>query len=105
MPRGLSDDPSTDDGAWLDVTIFTRPNGRQSEHTIRNIEAADAEWFRANDVAVSMEDIGGDFAIYADCRCELDDGTPDEVIVIAGGRSCQEAMRDLRAECTKRMAA
>jgi hypothetical protein len=82
----------------MDVTVYKRPDGRTEVVTITKVHADDAKWFKDNRVAVSMEDIGGDYAIYADTGKELD-GEPDEFIEIANGRSCEETLKSLRKQC------
>ena len=91
----------------LDVKVYKRPDGRVVETTIYNIRQEDADWFRENNVAVSMEDLGGDFAVYADVGRRLNDDPnedPDEVIVFAAGRSCEDTMAELRARAVLKAA-
>ena len=80
------------------VTIFHRPDGRKEAIDIPNVKPEDAEWFQANNVHVSMEDIGGQFAVYADIGREID-GEPDEILVLSGKMNCEDTMSQLRKEC------
>lgn len=84
------------------ATLYKRPHGATQEIDIQNIRPEDAEWFENNDVRISLEDIGVDTAVYADCGFKMDDDPeedPDEVIVLAKGHSSEETMSALRAEC------
>lgn len=82
----------------LDVTLYKKPDGRTQVIAVANINDADADWFRANDAKVSMEDIGGQFAIYADVGTKHDD-EPQEALELSRGRSCEETFSALRAQC------
>lgn len=89
------------------VTLYKRPNGHHEDIDIGNIADDDAEWFEANNVRISMEDCGIDTAVYADCGFHINDDPnedPDEIIVFAKGRTCEETMTALRAECVAMMA-
>lgn len=86
----------------MDVTLYKRPHGRTEVINMRNINADDEEWFRANDVRVSIEDCGTFIAIYADCGFTIDDDPDEEaeeIIVISRGQSCQDSMSELRTKC------
>ena len=87
----------------LDVVIYTRPNGKTQQATIRYIRQEDAEWFSEH-AQVSMEDIGSDIVVYADIGLTEDDGeTPRECIEFSKGRSCEDTMSALRAQCEKEL--
>jgi hypothetical protein len=82
----------------MNVTFYLRPDGRAVVETIEHIRPEDAEWFETHNVKVSMEDIGGQFAVYADIGREVD-GEPDEVLVLSGKMNCEDTMSQLRKEC------
>ena len=84
------------------ATVYKRPDGRAQEIDVTEISAEDAAWFIENKIAVSFEDCGNDTAVYADCGFCVDDEedeSPDEIILFAGSRTCEQAMADLRAKC------
>lgn len=84
----------------IEATLFLRPNGGKITQVITDISPYDANWFKANDVKISMEDIGiSGFACYADYGRTLADGEPVEMIVISGGRTCKAVMGELRVKC------
>lgn len=85
------------------VTIFHRPSGRQEVTEITKVKPEDAAWFAENRVKVSVEDIGGQFAVYADIGRVVDD-EPDEVLVLSRGMSCEDTMSQLRKECEEALA-
>jgi hypothetical protein len=82
----------------MNVTIYKRPDGRSEVIDCRNVYPDDAKWFEDNHVAISMEDIGGGFAVYADTGKEVD-GEPDELIELSQGRTCEETLHALREQC------
>ena len=84
------------------ATVYKRPNGDAREIDVTKISDEDAEWVIENKVAVSFEDCGFDTAVYADCGFRVEDEedeSPDEVIIFAGSRTCEQTMIDLRAKC------
>lgn len=81
------------------VTLYKQPHGRTEEIDIRNVYPDDAEFFKTHDIKISMEDIGGMFAIYADTGAKTEDGEPDELIELSQGRSCEESLNALRQQC------
>ena len=86
----------------IEATLFLRPNGGKITQEIIDISPDDANWFKANDVKISMEDVGiAGFACYADYGRTLADGEPVEMIVISGNRTCKETMSELRVKCVK----
>lgn len=87
----------------MNVTIYKTPNGRTEVIDLRNINDDDAKWFEQNNVAVSMEEIGGQFAVYGDVG-RMHEGEPDEVLVLSQGRDCFETMAQLRIECQEAIA-
>lgn len=88
----------------MKVTIYKAPNGRAEVIDLVNIKREDAQWFEQNNVAVSMEDIGGQFAVYGDIG-RLSEDEPDEVLVLSKGRDCFETMAELRSECEAALSA
>jgi hypothetical protein len=87
----------------LTVTIYKpRRGGRvhKEQVDIPNVYPEDADWFRQHGVKVSMEESGGQFAMYGDIgRFEEDGQTPSEVLVLSGSKNCQDTLRELRAAC------
>ena len=82
----------------LNVTIFVKPDARKHAVTVTNILPEDAAWFRSKGALVSMEDLGGEMAIYADIGLAVD-GEPEEAIELSCGRSCKETFSALRKQC------
>lgn len=82
----------------MNVTVYHRPDGRKEVIRVHNVHPEDAQWFEEHGVAVSMEDIGGMFAVYGDIGRELD-GEPDEIIVLSQGMNCEGTLAKLRKEC------
>jgi hypothetical protein len=77
----------------IQATVYKRPHGGRSEITVRKINPEAAQYINDNNVRVSFEDIGFDTAVYFDAGFVLDDDeTPDEIILMAGKRTCQEVM-------------
>lgn len=85
----------------IDVTFYLRPDGRTEVHEITRVRAEDAEFFKTHGVAISMEDIGGEFAVYADVGMTTEDGEPDELIELSGTRSCEDTLSALRQQCAE----
>ncbi|AHG63156.1 hypothetical protein [Advenella mimigardefordensis] len=82
----------------MQITIFSLPNGTPREVEITNVNPIDAEFFEHHKVKISMEDIGGMFAVYADIG-KVHDGEPDELIELSQGRSCEDTLNALRLQC------
>jgi len=83
----------------LPIKIYGLPYGYVDETHITNVYPDDCEYFIQNNIAVSMESLGGDIVIYG---CPKSDITEEsEVIVMAGDRSCEEALKNLAEECKK----
>jgi len=81
----------------IQATVFLRPNGRQEEITVKNINDDDANFFKTRSVKISMEDNPGlGTTVYADYGAVTEDGEPDEIIVFSRGRSCEDTMAELR---------
>lgn len=86
------------------VTYYRSPNGRQIEIDMANIYPEDEEWFQANQIDVSLEELSeGSIAVYGKVG-ETEQGEPIEAIVLDLGRTCEETMKQLRHQCTQLMA-
>lgn len=79
----------------IQVRNFVRPNGKSHMVTVPKVYPEDAKYINENKIQVSMEDIGTDFCVW------FDDGTkllysdePDEIIVLAQGRTCEETLKE-----------
>lgn len=71
--------------------LFT--NGTEREIAVRHIEANDADYFRKNNIKVSMEELKGEFIVYA---CPYSDESEEsEILVLADGRDCVNVLREL----------
>lgn len=80
----------------MDIIFYKRPYGRTEIAAITEIRTEDAEFFEVNNIRVSMEDLGGQYAIYADTGRKDEDGEPVELLVLSNGRSCVDCMNELR---------
>ena len=84
----------------MQVTFYKRPHGRTEEINMTKIRPEDEAWFKSVGAKLSMEDIGGGYACYADVGVKDEDGEPLEAIEIAtGGQSCEDTMQKLRKQC------
>lgn len=83
----------------MKATYYKAPNGTQETINITNVNSEDEKFFVENDIVLSMEELGGDFVVYADTGYENEDGDPEEFIEIAQGRSCQDVLKALRESC------
>lgn len=83
----------------MQVVIYKAPHGRQEVVDITNVNKEDEEFFNTNNIVISMEEVGGDFVVYADTGYENEDGDPEEFIEIAQGRSCEDVLNALRISC------
>lgn len=81
------------------VTLYRQPYGRTQELDIKNVLPDDEAYFTRNHIDISMEDVGGMFAIYADIGQMDVDGEPIELIQMSQGRSCEETLSALRKMC------
>lgn len=86
------------------VTIFLRPDGHTQVIDCRKVRAEDEQFFKQHGVAISMEDIGGQFAVYADIGRTDPDGGPDELIELSGTRNCEDTLTALRQQCEEALA-
>lgn len=85
----------------MNVTIYKRPDGRAEIIDCRHVRAEDEQFFKQHCVAISMEDIGGQFAVYADIGHTDEDGEPDELIELSGTRNCEDTLAALRQQCAE----
>lgn len=86
----------------IQATLYKRPHGQTEEIAITNIRDEDADWLRANNIKISMEDLGGRICIYADYGCESEDGDPMEHIIIAcHSDDCTEIMSKMVEDLKK----
>lgn len=83
----------------MQATLYKKPDGRKQIIEVKNVLPDDEKWFVENNIKISMEDIGGDFAVYGDTGMEDEDGETIEMIFIAQGRTCEETLSALRREC------
>lgn len=88
----------------MKVTVYHRPDGHPEVIDCKHVHDEDATWFQSNNVAISMEDIGGQFAVYADVGHVDEEGEPDELIELSGDRDCFETMAALRKQCESAIA-
>ena len=82
----------------IDVTLYKRPNGATEIIHVTKVRDEDVKWFLENNAKLSMEDLGGDFVVYADVGVTTEDGDPDEAIEVAMGRSCEDTFAALRKQ-------
>ena len=85
------------------VTLYKQPDGRTQEIDIKNVLPDDEAYFTRNHIDISMEDVGGMFAIYADIGRMDEDGEPIELIELSQGRSCEETLSALRKLCEEEL--
>lgn len=81
------------------VTLYIRPYGWTQEIDIKNVLPDDEAYFTRNHIAISMEDVGGMFAVYANVGETDADGEPIELIEMSQGRSCEKTLSALRKRC------
>jgi hypothetical protein len=81
------------------VTLYIRPYGRTQEIDIKNVLPDDEAYFTRNRIGISIENVGGMFAFYADVGETDGDGEPIEFIELSQGRSCEETLSALRKLC------
>lgn len=87
--------------ASIQATLYKSPDGRTEEITVSNIREEAAKYINDNSIKVSMEDIGTDFVVYFDDGHLFEDGqTPEEFILFAQGRKCEDLM-DIAVEILK----
>ena len=79
-------------------TLYKRPDGRKTEHELKNITPEDEVWYRENNIIVSMEEIAPNvitiFAEYGETE-----GEPDEITyIVPTGERCVLSMAKIRAK-------
>lgn len=83
----------------IKATLYQRPNAKKSVITVSEITAEDAEFFKANNIKISLEPQGNDtdnIIMYADYGKRTEDGEPEEIIIFSRGRECSPCMTELR---------
>jgi len=99
MTKSMTDIFWDEDNKYLTVKMYSRPRGFMREICMRNIEPEDIDFFERNDLVVSIEELAGDFIVYARPRSDVDEES--EVLTFAKGRTCEQTMSELREICTK----
>lgn len=89
----------------MKVTLYRQPYGHTVDLDITNVLPEDAAFFEKNNIRISMEEVGGMFAVYADDGTKTEDGEPDELIELSQGRTCEETLHALRKQCEQRTTA
>lgn len=83
----------------MKVTLYKQPDGRAEVLEIQNVYQEDAEFFENNNIRISMEELAGQFVVYAGTGMEDECGEPIEFVELSLGRSCQEVLKILREKC------
>jgi hypothetical protein len=83
----------------MQVTFYKRPDGRTEIIDCQHVRPDDEAFFKQHSVAISMEDLGGQFAVYADVGKTDEEGEPAELIELSGNRSCKDSLTALRQQC------
>ena len=83
----------------MQVTFYKPPHCDKVVMDITHVHPEDEKFFIENGISISMEELAGDFVVYADTGYENEDGDPEEFIEIAQGRSCPEVLKALRISC------
>ncbi len=83
----------------LTVHYYNR-NGKQLIDC-KNVRQNDVDFFRRNDIKVSMEELNGEIIVYG-CPYS-DDSEESEVIVFAKNRSCEDTLSELVSECKRHL--
>jgi hypothetical protein len=84
----------------IEAILYVKPLGLQKAITISDINQEDEDWFKNNNVLISMEEIEDNYVVYAQLDIEDDNGNW-EAIEISNGRSCKDTMAALRIESGK----
>lgn len=79
----------------LDVHYYDHKGERVI--TITNVYEDTANFFRQNDIKVSMENLNGEFIVYGCPYSDLSEES--EVIVFAGNKSCKDTLYELAKQC------
>lgn len=83
----------------MKATFYKQPDGRKEVLEIQNVYPEDAEFFENNNIHIFMEELAGQFVVYADTGRKDECGEPVEFVELALGRSCQEVLGSLREKC------
>lgn len=78
----------------IQVTNFVRPDGRREVVTVPKVYPEDADYINESGIKVSMEDIGSDYCVWLDDGTKNEEDEPDEIIVLAQGRTCEETLKE-----------
>lgn len=84
----------------MKVNIYTGGEGKFIVCDISNVYPTDDEFFTKSNIEVSMEELNGEFIVYATLLDHKDEeGDPEELIEFANGRTCEETLKSLRKKC------
>lgn len=77
----------------IPATLFKAPNGQQEIIEIMKVRPEDEAYIETHDIKLSLEELStGDIVIYFDYGATLEDGTPNEWLEFAKGRSCEDTI-------------
>jgi hypothetical protein len=82
----------------MKATFYKKPHGFTEELEISEIYPEDEEFFTKYGIKLSMEEIRGEFVVYAESSYLLDD-EPYELLVFSGGMSCKDTLQRLVETC------
>jgi len=80
----------------LEVALYKRPDGRKLRTMITKVDSEDAAYFRRHGIVISIEELADD--VYALYGRFPDQDEEDELIVLSNGRTCNECLKELRAD-------
>lgn len=78
----------------IQVTHFIRPNGRKEIITVPKVYPDDADYINKNKIDVSIEYGGFDFIVWLNDGKVDEEGEPDEIMLFAEGRTCEEVLKE-----------
>lgn len=82
----------------MKATFYKKPHGFTEEIEISEIYPEDKEFFSKYGIKLSMEEIRGEFVIYAEAPVwEFDE--PYELLTFSAGRTCKETLKELAKFC------
>lgn len=82
---------------FINVIYYRRPDGKQSVIECTDVYPEDLEYFKSNNIQLSLEQLGtGQIAFYA--MVDPDDET-SEVLVFDDGENCRNTLRRLAQLC------
>ena len=76
----------------IPVTFYMRSNGRTREADIQHGHEEDAKYLNDTGVKVSMEDLGGSFAIYFDYGAVIEDEPDEHIQICKSTDRCEDFM-------------